>query len=186
MTLGLALALGLALPARAQQAAVPFVPNFLSAVSASFAGQPFYGSMLLNAFEFHLKQVGAMTEPKAAAYLKAEILGGAATPKDARTFAASLRRGPLGEHRAAALLLANAAARPDQFREVLDGLENIRPGLGRAVQGRLAAGGEASGALAAKLRRLGSTFKPHGDGAIYDRHGELQTLFDGSAGYPAY
>ncbi|MBI5200311.1 MAG: hypothetical protein HY925_01885, partial [Elusimicrobia bacterium] len=71
MVPGLAL-LFAALPAFAQVAQVPavvppFVPNMLSAVSVSLQAQPFYGSMLLNAVDYHLNRTAYLPDPKLAA-----------------------------------------------------------------------------------------------------------------------
>ncbi len=160
---GLALLL-FAIPAFAQVAAPvappPFVPNMLSAVSVSLQAQPFYGSMLLNAVDFHLNRTAYMPDAPLAAYLKQEILGPAATPKAAAAFVQRLGTEPLTEHRAAALLIANSKARPDQFREVLRGLECLKPGLGRALQAR-----------------LGGTLQLEGANVVYNRNGELETLY---------
>lgn len=171
MAPGLALLL-LPLPVLAQRAAPappPFVPNMLAAMSVSLQAQPFYGSMLLNSVDFQLKQIAYMPEARAAVYLKQEILGGSASPKDAASFVKRLGSEPLAQRQAGALLVANSKARPDQFRELLEGLERLRPGLGRALQAR-----------------LDGSFQIPAAGAIYNRRGELETLFDGAPEYPAY
>lgn len=194
MVLSWLAALALASTARAQPivrapaAPAPIVGGMVSAVSVSLSRQPFYASMLVNAFDFHLRQVASMSGPQAAAYLRAEILAGNKAPADARGFADSLRGSPIDERRAAAILLANAAARPEQFRETLNGLETARQGLGKALQSRLAAGGDASGRLADHLRALGARFDARPEGGIYDSRGKLQALFDNAApvGYPPY
>ncbi len=48
-----------------------------------------------------------------------------------KSLRAELGREPLETTKAAALLLAEALTRPEQFREVLDGLEALKPGVGR-------------------------------------------------------
>ncbi|MBI5202464.1 MAG: hypothetical protein HY925_12810, partial [Elusimicrobia bacterium] len=63
----------------------------------------------------------------------------------------------------------NSKARPDQFRELLTGLEKLKPGLGKALQAR-----------------LGGILVPDQSLAIYNRHGGLDQLFDGTDHYPSY
>src|SRR5438552_3695386 len=99
-----AVALGLAAPALAQtvaEAGAPFVPNMVAAVSRSFEGNPFYGSMLINAFDFHLRQVAPLAPAQAAAYLKTEILGSGKAAVAVSRFNERLGQAPLEEHRAA-------------------------------------------------------------------------------------
>lgn len=174
-----------ALPGFAGAQSRPFVSSMLSAVSQSLAAQPFYGSMLLNSFDFHLRQAAGMSEPQAAAYLKTEIEGLGRDKQALAKVAKDLGKGPVAEHRAGAILLANAASRPDQFRELADGLEGLKSGLGKAIAARLAAAKEEGGTFSRVLRRV-PVPSPSAGLAIYDRRGQLEALFDGGGSYPAY
>lgn len=82
---------------------------------------------------------------------------------------------------AAAVLAANALARPDQFSEVVDGLEGLKPGLGARVTEALretpAAGG--SYAVLGRLRELGRTVAAAAGDGTYDAAGKLRRFFDG-------
>ncbi|UPT75358.1 MAG: hypothetical protein M0D55_06625 [Elusimicrobiota bacterium] len=82
--------------------------------------------------------------------------------------------------RAAAILLANALARPEQFREVLDGLESNKAGLGKHTAKLLReTSGTGDRRLLAALRERGAV-NPRGEASTYDRFGRLETLFDGA------
>lgn len=169
-----------AAPASAQRirtAPVEFVPSYLGAVTLSLRHDPFFASRLLVAFQTELTQVAAAPTPRAAAEgLKARIAGPERLPLT--EVAASLGNGPLAAERAAAVLAANALARPDQFRELASGLETLKPGLGtRAVEAmREAPGGQA---IMGRLRELGRQVRPQAVGALYDAGGDLRRMFDG-------
>lgn len=169
-----------AAPASAQRirtAPVEFVPSYLGSVSLSLRQDPFFASRLLGTFHAELAQVAAAPTPRAAAEgLKARIEGPGRQPL--AQVAANLGTAPLTAERAAAVLAANALARPDQFREVASGLETLRPGLGaRAVEAlREAPGGQA---LMGRLRELGRQVVPQAEGSLYDATGALRRMFDG-------
>lgn len=151
---------------------------YLGMVSRSLAADPFFGSRMLDSFDLHLRSVAAMTAPKAVRdYLEIAVVGaGVSSPAALR---ASLGTEPMEPQRAAALLLAHALARPEQFREVLDGLEAQKAGLGKNTAKLLReANGRGDRGLLAVLRARGEV-KPRGKELTYDRFGQLDRMFDG-------
>jgi len=147
-------------------------------VSHSLAADPFFGSRLLDSFELHLRSVSAMTAPRAVRdYLEMAVVGaGVSSPQALR---ASLGTEPMETQRAAALLLAHALARPEQFREVVDGLESRKVGLGKHTAKLLReTSGRGDRGLIAVLRSRGD-IKPRGNELTYDRFGQLDKMFDG-------
>lgn len=151
---------------------------YLGMVSRSLAADPFFGSRLLDSFDLHLRSVAAMTAPKAVRdYLEIAVIGaGVSSPAALR---ASLGTEPMEPQRASALLLAHALARPEQFREVLDGLEARKAGLGKNTAKLLReANGRGDRGLLAVLRARGEV-KPRGKELTYDRFGQLDRMFDG-------
>ncbi len=154
-----------------------FPGAYLSTVQLSLAGDSFYGSRFLDAFQTQLHAVTSMTAPRAvAAYLEQSSTAGESL-KDLR---AKLGREPLPPPQAASLLIANALARPEQFREVMDGLETMKPGMGRhAAQMLRDAKGEGDRRLISLLREAGAR-RPQGDGLTYGADGRWATMFDGS------
>jgi hypothetical protein len=187
VTLKALLVLALAVPVRAVPigAADPtvapatgFPGAYLQTVSLSLTADPLYGSRFLDAFQYHVQTVAGMTSPRAvAAYLEQAVTAGAGPVGD--YLRPRLGREALDPPKASALLLANALSRPRQAREVLDGLETLRAGLGRHAARILR---EASGAgdrdLLAALRAAGAR-EPRGEILTYGRDGRLDKLFDG-------
>ena len=158
-----------------------FVSRYLKAVSLALDSRPFYASKLLNSLDLHIREVASRPRD-AGGYLKGEIVGSGRSEIPVARFNAELGRKPLEDANASALLLANALSRPDQFQEVLSGLETLAPGLGRRVTESLKSAGEIAGAdyrAVASLRRLGETIKPHPEGLTYDSKGKLDLFFDG-------
>jgi len=149
---------------------------YLGTVSLSLAADPFYGSRLLDSFDLHLRSVAAMTSPRAVAdYLEVAVVG-ASSPQAVK---AELGREAMEPQRAAALLLAHALARPEQFHEVLDGLEARKAGLGKQTAKLLReTNGRGDRRLIAALRARGNV-DPKGPALTYDRFGQLDRLFDG-------
>lgn len=149
---------------------------YLYTVSLSLDADPLYGSRLLDSFDLHLHSVAAMTAPQAVKdYLEVAVI----SASSARAVKASLGKEPMEAQRAAALLLAHALARPEQFREMLDGLETRKAGLGKQTAKLLReASGHGDRSLIAALRSRGA-FSPKGFGLTYDRFGQLDRLFDG-------
>lgn len=163
-----------------------FPGAFVGSVALSLQTQPLYGSMLLDSMDLHLRSIVSMRTPQAVSdYLVTAVAGTIAEPRAA---AARIREGlgkePMPAPRAAALLLANALTRPDQFEEVLNGLETERAGLGKHAA-RLLAEAEGGGdrRLIARLNSVGARLKPRSETSVYDRAGQLQSLFDGSAAF---
>lgn len=157
---------------------------YLGSVSLSLAADPLYGSRLLDSFDLHLRSVAAMTAPRAVTdYLEVAVIGAGvgAGVGSARAIKASLGREPMDSQRAAALLLAHALARPEQFREVLDGLEARKAGLGKHTARLLReTSGRGDRRLIAALRARGEV-EPKGPALTYDRFGQLDMMFDGGA-----
>jgi len=176
-----AILVGLLSPVHAQtvaEAGAHFVPNMVTAVSMSIQQTPFYATMLLNAFDFQMRQVAPMTAPQAGAYLKSEILGSGKAAIAVARFNEQLGRQPIEEHRAAAVLLANAVARPDQFQKIVNAFEDVKPGLGRQLAARIESGKQAPGAFSSTLSRL-EAYHAQPEHAVYNSRGELESLFDG-------
>ncbi len=151
---------------------------YLGMVSRSLAADPFFGSRMLDSFDLHLRSVAAMTAPKAVRdYLEIAVVGaGVSSPAALR---ASLGKAPMEPQRASALLLAHALARPEQFREVLDGLEARKAGLGKNTAKLLReANGRGDRGLLSVLHSRGEV-KPKGKELTYDRFGQLDRMFDG-------
>ncbi len=162
--------------------ATGFPGAFVGSVGLSLQTQPLYGGMLLDSLDLHLRSVVSMRTPQAvSAYLVDAVVGTVAEPKEAAArIRESLGREPMPAPRAAALLLANALARPDQFEEIVHGLETQRAGLGKHTA-RLLAHVEGGGdrRLIGRLNAIGRRLKPRSDNAGYDRQGQLTSLFDG-------
>lgn len=151
---------------------------YLGMVARSLSADPFFGSRLLDSFELHLRSVSAMTAPRAVReYLERAVVGaGVSSPQALR---ASLGREPMEPQRAAALLLAHSLARPEQFREVVDGLEARKAGLGKHTAKLLReTSGNGDRSLIAALRLRGES-NPRGYPLIYNRFGQIDMLFDG-------
>lgn len=151
---------------------------YLGTVSLSLAADPFYGSRLLDSFELHLRSVAAMTVPRAVTdYLEVAVVGAVS----AKAVKASLGKAPMDPQRAAALMLAHALARPEQFYEVLDGLEARKAGLGKHTARLLReTSGRGDKRLIAALRARGEV-EPTGSALTYGRFGQLDRLFDGAS-----
>lgn len=152
---------------------------YLGMVSRSLAADPLFGSRLLDSFDLHLRSVAAMTAPVAVKdYLEVAVIG--AGVSSASALKASLGTEPMAPQRAAALLLAHALARPKQFREVLEGLEARKAGLGKHTARLLReANGQGDRTLLAALRARGAA-EPSGSALTYDRFGQLDRMFDGA------
>jgi hypothetical protein len=160
------------------RAASSFPTDYLHSVSLSLTAQPFYASHFLNSFQTQLTAVAAIpAAPAAAAYLEKTAAGGGSNLVDLR---AALGRGEIAPEKASALLIANSLVRPEQFREVMDGLETLRPGFGRAAASVLSAtSGSGNRKVIAALRAAGER-RPQGEGLTYGPDGRWATMFDGS------
>ena len=158
--------------------ATGFPGAYLGTVSLSLAADPLYGSRFLDAVEVHLRAVSVMTTPpEVAAYLAQSAAGGG----DMKALRASLGRKTLDAPKASALMIANALSRPEQFREVLDGLERLKPGLGRHSAEMLRkAKVTGSVQLLAALHAAGAR-EPQATPLTYGPDARLNRLFDGGA-----
>ncbi|HXT00033.1 MAG TPA: hypothetical protein VN915_05125 [Elusimicrobiota bacterium] len=155
-----------------------FPADYLRSISLSISAQPFYASQLLNSFHAQLTAVAAIpAAPDAAKYLESAATGGKTSLAAMR---AEVGRAPLAPEKASAILIANSLARPEQFREVMDGLETLKPGLGRRAADALrSVSGPGSGKVIAALRAAGER-RPQGEGLTYGPDGRWATMFDGS------
>lgn len=155
---------------------------YLGSIGLSLAADPFYGSRLLDSFELHLRSVAAMTAPRAVAdYLEVAVIGSGVGPSvgSAKALRAALGKEPMDTQRAAALMLAHSLARPEEFHEVLDGLEAQKAGLGKHTAKLLREiRGPGDRRLIAALRARGDV-NPKGTALTYDRFGHLDRIFDG-------
>lgn len=147
--------------AAAAKAPVRFVPGFLASMSVALRTEPFYASKVLAALDGQVREFPRPT-PAAAVRLRDRITAGRSVAR----FNEELGQKPLDETRAAAILLANAMARPEQFREVADGLETLRAGLGAGV--------------VRALGRIAQGTVPRSAHAVYTAKGGLDALFDGA------
>jgi hypothetical protein len=160
------------------RAASSFPADYLHSVGLSIAAQPFYASRFLNSFQGQLNTVASLpAAPAAAAYLEQAAIAGGASLASLR---AAVGHAELPPETASALLIANSLVRPEQFREVMDGLETLKPGLGRHAAAALrAASGPGNGKVIAALRAAGER-RPQGEGLTYGPDGRWATMFDGS------
>ena len=158
--------------------ATGFPGAYLGTVSLSLGADPRYGSRLLDALDTHLQAVGVMTGPQEVADYLEQSAGGSEGVKSLR---GALGREPLDTMKAAALLLADALSRPEQFREVLDGLESLKHGAGRhAAELLRGARGVGDKRLFAALHGVGGR-KRGEKTASYLADGRLTLLFDGES-----
>ena len=114
----LALAVIFAVPAHANRIArvrvkaTSFVPAFLGSMSLSLQQQEFYASKLLNAFYSQVSSIEILPNPESVVEaLQAGIEDG----KSMIVRAKELGQGLVPAERAAAILVANALSRPEQF-----------------------------------------------------------------------
>ena len=164
--------------------ATGFPGAYLDAVALSLAADSLYASRLLDGMQLHLRSLAAMTSPLAvSAYLENAVMSTLGVGREATLrLGASLGREPLAPPKASALLIANALARPEQFREVLDGLETLKPGLGKhaaVILREVKGGGDRR--LIEALRAAGQRV-PQGRMLTYGSDGRLDRIFDGSPG----
>jgi len=164
-------------------ASFEFVPAFLGSMSLSLSERPFYASELLGAFDRQLSAIESLPDPDAVARtLQSGIEGGGRERKTMAGRAGEFGAAPVPSERAAAILAANALSRPDQFQRVVNGLEELQPGLGTRVSEALRESGRSAGAqpgLVRLLRQAGETITPQITNGLYNAKGELERLFDG-------
>jgi len=164
--------------------ATGFPGAYLDAVALSLAADPLYASRLLDGMQMHLRSLTAMTAPLAvSAYLENAVMSTLGAGREAAgRLVASLGREPLDPPKASALLIANALMRPEQFREVLDGLETLKPGLGKQaalILREVKGGGDRR--LIEALRVAGKRV-PQGRMLTYGPDGRIDWIFDGAGG----
>ena len=146
-----------------------------------YTAYPFYGSRLLQSFEREVQSVAGIKNAQGAISHLENSVSGELAPRDAlRRLRTEIGVKALEADKAAALLVANALSRPDQFREISDGLEDLKPGLGRQAAKLLAqASGNGDRRILAALRAAGAR-TPHGTPLTYDAQGRFDSFFDGS------
>jgi hypothetical protein len=162
----------------AEARASAFPAEYLHSFSLSLESRPFYASMMLASFQTQLNAVAAIpASPQAAEYLAKAATGGKV---DVSGLRAVVGRAAISPETASALLIANSLTRPEQFREVMDGLEELKPGLGRHAASMLReASGSGDRRVLAALRAAGER-RPEAEGLTYGPDGRWATLFDGS------
>ncbi|MDE2511300.1 MAG: hypothetical protein KGL74_09280 [Elusimicrobia bacterium] len=162
--------------------ATGFPGAYLESISLAAASDPFYGSRFLDGLQVHVQAVTGMTAaPAIASYLEQSATAGQGLAE----LKSNLGAVPLDPPKAAALLVANALARPQQFREVLDNLETFKPGLGRhAAEILRRAKGVGDRRVIDALRAAGAR-QPRGQMLTYGSDGRLDLLFDGIKGVRA-
>ena len=151
---------------------------YLGSVSLALADEARYGSRLLDGLDIHLRAVCVMTSQReVAGYL--EMSAGA---DGVASLHHALGRETLDPTKASALLLAEALSRPEQFRQVLDGLESRQPGIGIHAA-KLLQGAKGTGAkkLLAALRDAPKRHRRGDDEEPYYSGGKLAELFDAAS-----
>lgn len=157
--------------------ATGFPGAYLEMVARSLAADPRFAPRLLDSFELHLRAVAAMTAKVAVKdYLEMAVVG--AGVSSAEALRESLGTEPMEPQRAAALLLAHALSRPKQFREILDGLEANRAGLGKQTAKLLRETAGPGDKKLIKVLRTRGARKPRRRETAYDRYGPLEKMFD--------
>jgi hypothetical protein len=156
----------------------PFPVEFTASVGRALSVEPFYASKLVGSLQTQVAALCNGGDPRMAAkYLETQASGGASLA----AVKAAMLKGTLTAEQASAILAANALSRPDQLPEVLDGLEGIKPGLGKTAAAVLSkADGKGDRRLIAALRAAGRR-QPQPAGALYGRDGKLDSLFDGGS-----
>jgi hypothetical protein len=158
--------------------ATGFPGVYLGSVQLALEADPRYGSRLLDALDTHLQAVGVMTGPREVADYLEQSAGGSEGVDSLRT---ALGREPLDTTKAAALLLADALARPEQFSEVLDGLEALKRGVGlHAAELLRGARGTGDKKLFKALHEAGER-KQDAKPSLYPVEGWFALLFDGKS-----
>lgn len=148
---------------------------YLGSVQLALADEARYGSRLLDALDTHLQAVCVMTSAREVSGYLEQSSGseGVASLRHA------LGREALDPTKASALLLAEALSRPEQFREVLDGLESQQPGVGKHAAKLLeTAKGTGAKKLLAALRDAPKRHRRGQEEEAYYSGGRLAELFD--------
>jgi hypothetical protein len=157
--------------------ATGFPGVYLASAELALSGEPRYGSRLLDALETHLQAVAVMTNAREVA----DYLEQSAGSEGVESLRRALGREPLDPLKAAALLLADALARPEQLHEVLDGLESLKPGVGRHAA-ELLRGIKGTGEKKLLAALHAAAEKRRGEQtASYYSGGRLAVLFDATS-----
>jgi len=152
-----------------------FPGAYLGSIQLALNDEARYGSRLLDALETHLQALCVMTSQREVAGYLEQSAGSDGV--------ASLRhvlgREALDPTKAAALLLAEALSRPEQFREVIEGLESAQPGVGKHAAKMLeAAKGTGAKKLLAALRDAPKRHRRGQEEEPYYSGGRIAELFD--------
>lgn len=170
-------------PGAARAPVAPFVPNYAGSLALSLSGEPYFAGSLLGSLEGHLTRIVEMRTPREVQeYLQDAVVrpSGALNLKEV---SAGLGKKALDARAASAILVANGLARPEQFQEILDVMERMKPAWGQRVAAMMKAAGSGrggSGELLRRLREIGGKLKPSPYPGTYNASGELNGLFDGT------
>lgn len=108
--------------------ATGFPGAFITSTRLAMEDDSTFDSRLLDAMQLHLKSIAAMTVPSAIAnYLESASTGG----QGLNFLREKLGKELLDPPKLAALVIADALFRPDQFDEIVVGLETVKAGLGK-------------------------------------------------------
>lgn len=167
-----------------QHAAVAtgFAGAYLESIRLSAEDDPRYATRLLDGLDLHLRSVTAMTSAAPVTdYLEGCVMGTLGVGLEAADrLSERLGKEPLDPLKASALLLADALLRPNQFREVREGLETIAPGLGKHASLLLRnARGTGDKRIVKVLHAVGA---PRAKGRVesYTMRGRFARVFDGT------
>lgn len=159
-----------------------FAADYLKAVSLALRQDPLYASRLLGQFHSNLDRVLPLKTPQeVVSQLQDRVTGSGKEALTPAQLKRDLGSSPMDAGRASALLLANALMRPEQFQEVVSGLEGLKPGLGARLSDALkeADSREASPSFLRLLNAVGRKTIPRPEMLTYDSKGGLDLVFDG-------
>ncbi|HXT00210.1 MAG TPA: hypothetical protein VN915_06020 [Elusimicrobiota bacterium] len=155
-----------------------FPGAYLGSIQLALNDEARYGSRLLDALDEHLQAVCVMTSQREVSGYLEQSAGSDGVAGLRRV----LGREALDPAKASALLLAEALSRPEQFREVLDGLESEQPGVGRQAA-KLLSGAKGTGQrkLLAALRDAPRRHRRGEAEEAYYSGGRIAELFDAAS-----
>jgi 8-oxo-dGTP pyrophosphatase MutT (NUDIX family) len=159
-------------------AATGFPGAFLGSVGLAVNGDENYAVNFLDALALHVKAAAVMTsKAELSAYLDQTTMG----VEGPRELKKKLGRERLAPTKAAALVLSDALIRPEQFREVVAGLEALKSGLGRQAVQCFAAPRKVSDKALAKTFQAVLREKAEGKRAAFLPDGRFALLFDAAS-----
>lgn len=167
-------------PAKVAPVQVQFVPAFLKSMSLAITQEEFYGGGLVTAMQNQVSAIQTLPDPNSVLKL---LQNNIEDGKSMTVRAGELGKGILPQGRAAAILAANALSRPEQFQEVVNGLEELKPGLGVLISESIHNTKPIPGTsreVANVYGRFGKKIIPFIRNTIYTSSGELKRLFDGT------